>query len=208
MFATDWFQNRINMAKGEISKEHIIASSVAVFNTKGYVGTSMSDIIAKTGFQKGGIYRHFASKEQLAAEAFQYAYNQMKIAYSGTYDTTDAPDVKLTKFLIRMKAFMLKPPVKGGCPILNLSTEVDDTNDLLRELVKAAALDWETKMVQIYKEGKSQKIFKKSMDPVKEARYLICSTEGAIMLSKLHRDPNFGFTVADVLLERIKELKK
>ncbi len=196
------------MSKGILSRQHIITSSVAVFNTKGYEGTSMSDLIEKTGFQKGGIYRHFESKEQLAAEVFNYAYAQMKKAYSGTYDGTDAPDVKLIKFLTRMKEFMIKPPVKGGCPILNLSTEVDDTNDLLRKLVKAAAIEWEIMMIKIFEEGRQMKIFNKKVDAIKEARFLMSSIEGAIMLSKLHRDASYGYTIADILMERIAQLKK
>jgi TetR/AcrR family transcriptional regulator, transcriptional repressor for nem operon len=201
-------KSKFKMSKGILSREHIIASSVAVFNTKGYEGTSMSDLIEKTGFQKGGIYRHFESKEQLAAEAFQYAYAQMKKAYSGTYDSADAPEVKLIKFLTRMKEFMIKPPVKGGCPILNLSTEVDDTNDLLRKLVKTAATEWETMMVKIFEEGKQMKKFHKKIDAVMEARFLISSIEGAIMLSKLHRDPSYGYAIADLLIERVGHLKK
>jgi len=30
-----------------------------------------------TGLEKGGIYRHFASKQQLASEAFDYAWNRL-----------------------------------------------------------------------------------------------------------------------------------
>jgi len=45
-----------------------------VFNTKGYAATSLSDLMEATGLQKGGLYRHFDSKEELAQEAFDYAW--------------------------------------------------------------------------------------------------------------------------------------
>ncbi len=196
------------MSKGELSKEFIIAESVKVFNTQGYVGTSLQDIMDKTGFTKGGIYRHFSSKEELAAAAFSAAYSQMKQAYAGTFEREDPADVKLEKFLSRMKTFMLQPPVKGGCPILNSSTEVDDTNEVLRTLVKAAANDWEHIMTRIFEEGKKSGVFDDAISPVKEARFIIASIEGAIMLCKLHRDIEYGLCAADMLLERIRYITK
>ena len=37
-------------------------------------GASLADIMRETGLEKGGIYNHFSSKEQLALESFDYAY--------------------------------------------------------------------------------------------------------------------------------------
>jgi len=33
----------------------------------------MNDLVRETGLEKGGIYNHFGSKEELALEAFDYA---------------------------------------------------------------------------------------------------------------------------------------
>ena len=44
-----------------------------MFNRQGYVGASMRDLVDATGLEKGGIYNHFGSKEQLALEAYDYA---------------------------------------------------------------------------------------------------------------------------------------
>ena len=47
-----------------------------LFNQKGYAGTSLSDLMDATGLQKGGIYRHFSGKEELATEAFDYSWQK------------------------------------------------------------------------------------------------------------------------------------
>jgi TetR/AcrR family transcriptional regulator, transcriptional repressor for nem operon len=200
--------NGRKMAKGELSKEFIVEKSVGIFNTKGYTGTSMQDVIDKTGFTKGGIYRHFTNKEELAAAAFSLAYKQMKKAYAGTFDITDTADVKLIKFLTRMKTFMIQPPVKGGCPILNSSTEVDDTNEPLRKIVQAAAADWEKIMIAIFEQGRQEKTFAKNLNAAKEARFMMAAIEGCIMFCKLHRDIEYGLYTADILIDRIKQLKQ
>jgi len=61
------------MKKGERTRRRIVESAAGFFNTKGYFGSSMNDLVRETGLEKGGIYNHFGSKEELALEAFDYA---------------------------------------------------------------------------------------------------------------------------------------
>ena len=52
--------------KGERTRRRIVESAAAVFNTRGYFGSSMSDLVRETGLEKGGIYNHFGSKLELS----------------------------------------------------------------------------------------------------------------------------------------------
>ncbi|MHC5720487.1 MAG: TetR family transcriptional regulator, partial [Nostoc sp.] len=54
------------MSKGEETKSRILYQAAELFNQQGYAGSSMSDIMRVTGLQKGGIYNHFQSKDDLA----------------------------------------------------------------------------------------------------------------------------------------------
>src|ERR1700720_2588708 len=65
-----------DMRKGEQTRQEIIRKAAPIFNQKGYDGAALSDLMRATGLQKGGIYRHFGSKEELAAEAFDYAWGE------------------------------------------------------------------------------------------------------------------------------------
>jgi TetR/AcrR family transcriptional repressor of nem operon len=49
--------------KGERTRARIVATAAPLFNQRGYVGASMADLMAATGLEKGGIYRHFESKD-------------------------------------------------------------------------------------------------------------------------------------------------
>src|SRR5258707_15328517 len=64
------------MSKGELTRDRILAQAAPIFNQRGFAGCSMQDLMDATGLEKGGIYRHFQSKEELAAEAFKYALRQ------------------------------------------------------------------------------------------------------------------------------------
>jgi TetR/AcrR family transcriptional repressor of nem operon len=56
--------------KGEQTRQDIIRKAAPIFNQKGYDGAALSDLMRATGLEKGGIYRHFESKEELAGDAF------------------------------------------------------------------------------------------------------------------------------------------
>ena len=48
-----------------ILKEKIIQESLRQFSTKGYMSTSINDLLEAVGTSKGGLYNHFKSKEDL-----------------------------------------------------------------------------------------------------------------------------------------------
>ena len=62
------------MTKGEQTRRKIVEAAAPIFNQRGYEGSSLNDLMEATGLKKGGIYRHFTSKEELAAEAFDYTW--------------------------------------------------------------------------------------------------------------------------------------
>lgn len=45
------------------TREHILATALAVFATQGYAETSMEDICRVSGCSKGGLYHHFSTKD-------------------------------------------------------------------------------------------------------------------------------------------------
>src|SRR5260370_11898593 len=57
---------RRGLRKGEQTRREI--------NPQGGAGAALSDLMKATGLEKGGIYRHFDSKQQLAVEAFELAW--------------------------------------------------------------------------------------------------------------------------------------
>ena len=81
------------MRKGERTKQEIIRKAAPIFNEKGYDGAALSDLMRATGLEKGGIYRHFDSKEQLAAEAFDYAWKvALDTRFEGTQEISNTVD--------------------------------------------------------------------------------------------------------------------
>lgn len=56
------------MRKGDETKQEILRAAEQLFCQKGYEATSMQEIVQLAGVSKGGIYHHFASKEEIVQQ--------------------------------------------------------------------------------------------------------------------------------------------
>jgi TetR/AcrR family transcriptional repressor of nem operon len=176
------------MSKGEETRERILASSAQLFNRQGYFGASLADIMRETGLEKGGIYNHFSSKEQLALESFDYAYGlvqqRVREALAGKLNAIE----RLLAIVSVFQSEAEDPPVAGGCPILNTAIEADDANEVLRDRARSAMDDWRTTIHRIVNKGIERQQIRPGIDADEVASILIATLEGAIMLSSLYKD--------------------
>lgn len=172
------------MNKGDLTKERIIAAAAPVFNRSGFVGTSLSDLMEATGLQKGGIYRHFKSKEDLAVAAFDHAWRIARKNRWLDVDTTASAIGRLQKFIanfVEKRAGL----VPGGCPVLNTAVDADDGNPVLRDHVRKAIRQWTRRIQGVVASGIQAREIRQDIDPRAVAAVIIASLEGATMLTRL-----------------------
>jgi TetR/AcrR family transcriptional repressor of nem operon len=176
------------MSKGQQTREMILARTAPLFNQHGYFGSSLSDIMDATGLEKGGIYNHFRSKEQLALEAFDYAFTQVqrRIQFMLT-DKRHAVE-RLLAMLSAFSEIVEDPPVAGGCPILNTAIESDDAHPVLRERARIGMDALRGTIQRIVTKGIERHELRPELDPDTIASILISTLEGAVMMSKLYQD--------------------
>jgi TetR/AcrR family transcriptional regulator, transcriptional repressor for nem operon len=175
------------MTKGEQTRRKIVEAAAPIFNQRGYEGTSLNDLMQATGLQKGGIYRHFASKEELAAEAFDYTWGVAQKAR--LHVDEKASGVEKLKQLIA-NFIDHRSPVAGGCPVLNTAVDADDGNPVLRARVAKALRSWSGRLQHIVKEAQEHGEIREDVDPKTVATLIVASLEGALMVSRLQRNDN------------------
>ena len=177
------------MRKGERTRRAIIERSAPVFNTKGYYGTSMSDLVRETGLEKGGIYGHFSGKEELAVASFEYATGVMRERFQVALADKEGALERLFGVIDVLGGMTEDPPVRGGCPILNTAIESDDTNPILKHRAQEAMAGWLRLIGSIVKEGIRSGELSPEANPRQIASVVVAILEGALMLSKLCDDP-------------------
>jgi TetR/AcrR family transcriptional regulator, transcriptional repressor for nem operon len=177
---------RVDMRKGEQTRQEIIRKAAPIFNQKGYDGAALSDLMRATGLEKGGIYRHFESKQQLAAEAFDYAWNiAMDTRFEGTNEITNAVD--RLKQIVRNFRDRRAGLVPGGCPLLNTAIDSDDGNPQLRAKARRALGWWLDRLQSVAEQGQQRGEVRFDVDCAKLATLIVSTLEGSLMVSRLRR---------------------
>jgi TetR/AcrR family transcriptional regulator, transcriptional repressor for nem operon len=173
------------MRNPEATKETILKKSGVLFNTHGYKSTSISHITDATGFTKGAIYKHFASKNELERETLAFLSNILFVKMREIISAEDNAVDKLRAIFRFFESYISNPPLKGGCPLLNAAIEADDAHPALRkEAIKTLAI-LKKSLVVILENGITHKQLKPAIDPVFFSTLIIATLEGGIMMSKL-----------------------
>jgi TetR/AcrR family transcriptional repressor of nem operon len=173
--------------KGERTRQAIIRKAAPIFNQKGYDGAALSDLMRATGLKKGGIYRHFDSKQELAGEAFDHAW---KLAIDARFEgTQEIPNtVDRLKQIIRNYRARRTSVVPGGCPLLNTAVDSDDGNPRLRAKARQALSSWLNRLQAIAEEGKRRGEVRSDVDSAKLAMLIVSTLEGSVMIRRLQKN--------------------
>jgi TetR/AcrR family transcriptional regulator, transcriptional repressor for nem operon len=194
------------MKKGERTRRRILERSAPVFNTKGYFGASMNDLVLASGLEKGGLYNHFQSKEQLALEAFDYAVEVMGGRFREALRGKDSALERLFAIVDVLGALAEDPPVPGGCPVLNTAVESDGAHPALKERAAEAMGGWLRLVGREVKEGVKRGELSPATDPRAVASVVVSTLEGAVMLSRLEDDPAHMRRAVEHLKEHLRSL--
>ena len=174
------------MRKGEQTRREIIRKAAPIFNQRGYDGAALSDLMKATGLEKGGIYRHFDSKQQLASEAFDYAWKlALETRLEGTEQITNSVD--RLKQIVRNFRDRSAGLVPGGCPLLNTAIDSDDGNPQLREKARRALGGWLERLGSIIEEGQQRGEIREDLECGELATLIVSTLEGSLMVTRLQR---------------------
>lgn len=174
------------MRKGEQTRQSIIRKSAPIFNRRGYDGTAMSDLMRVTGLEKGGIYRHFKSKQQLAAAAFDHSW---KIAMDARFEGVQKIPNTVDRLIQIVRNFRERRAglVPGGCPLLNTAIESDDGNPKLRANARRALGWWLDRLQSIAEKGRRRGEIRADVESRELATLIVSTLEGSLMVSRLQR---------------------
>jgi len=179
------FAGAFEMRKGEQTRQDIIRKAAPIFNQRGYDGAALSDLMKATGLEKGGIYRHFENKQQLAAEAFDYAWRETVEARTHDLDSISNSVDRLKQWIANFVE--RRGAIPGGCPLLNTAVDTDDGNSVLRERARKALHGWRDSLVAVIRAGIKAREIRPRIDAKSLATLIISSLEGAIMVCRLER---------------------
>jgi TetR/AcrR family transcriptional regulator, transcriptional repressor for nem operon len=194
------------MSKADKTKELIIERTAEIFNTKGYIGTSLNDMTSITGLTKGSIYGNFKNKDEVAIEAFKYNLQIMNQLFSTEMAKKNTYREKLLVYTEVLSNFSEKSLPRGGCPILNTAIESDDTHPKLKYYAKKAFIGWKDVIVNMLNAGIETGEFKAAINTEQVSITILATLEGAIMIRKLTDNQEYIKLAMQSLQDYINQL--
>ncbi|MEI3788426.1 MULTISPECIES: TetR/AcrR family transcriptional regulator [unclassified Chryseobacterium] len=197
------------MSKAEKTKQFIIEKTASLFNTKGYLSTSLSDITEATGLTKGSIYGNFDNKDQVALEVYKYNSSLLSKSMARSLGEEFPTMIdKLNAFVSFYRKNWKAVFENGGCPLMNAATEADDTFPSLKKQVTQSFEGWIKKITAVIIEGQKAGEIQPDIDADAYGSLFIMLIEGGILLSKTTEDEKYLNLALDRILFMIdKEVK-
>jgi len=197
-----------SLSKAERTRRFIIEKTAPVFNTKGYAGTSLGDLTQATGLTKGSIYGNFENKDEVALAAFDYNFEKITLYMKHRILSKENAIERLLAYPIVYRDFLKIPFLQPGCPILNTSTEADDTHPQLREKAVEALAFWKRSVENQVKRGIERKEIKADINPSQFAVILCSLIEGAVMQAKVTGKSGDLRTAMNFLEKMIRDMAR
>jgi len=191
------------MSKGTQTRERIIAKAATLFNQKGFDGCSMQDIGAATGLEKGTLYGHFHSKEELSLAAFDHAWGE---TVRDRLEGVEALPGVIDRLLLHVRNFTTHTPLPGGCPLMNTIIDADDGNQALLGKANQALVGWRAYLQRELREGQKRGELKAEFDPDSVTAVLMSLLEGAMALERIDAAGRYLEKAAEHMAITLKQL--
>ncbi len=147
-------------------KENIVTESLKLFSLKGFLTTSIHDILEAANTSKGGLYNHFESKEDLFYAVLNEARRIWRKATLAELDQVEKPVEKVKKLLKNYRDRYLtdKTTFPGGCIFVTLSVELDDQKPALSRELNKGFIGLKAMIKKFLDQAKKSKELRKNVD--------------------------------------------
>ncbi|MCP4665078.1 MAG: TetR/AcrR family transcriptional regulator [Deltaproteobacteria bacterium] len=170
-------------------KETIIHKSLRLFSLKGFLSTSLQDILEAAHTSKGGFYNHFGSKEELFLAVLSEAQRIWRERNLTGLDEIDSPVDKIKKLLENYRDRYLKDAENfpGGCVFVTLSVELDDQRPHLSKEINKGFTGFRNMLKGLLDQGKASGELHPEVDTGALAEMIFAGMLGASVLYGTHK---------------------
>lgn len=195
--------------KGARTRHAIIEAVTHLFNRKGYAASSIRDICEAGGIQKGGLYNHFSSKNDIILASFDWAKQQLGAALDECM--RQAAEATAPQQLVHLAEsfcalYENDTYFPAGCPVLNTGIEAKGDMDILREPARDAMAKFRGRIITIGERGIDSSELPADLDLEHLADVFTALLEGAMFLSVLNDDTRYLHNAVDHLRAHIASL--
>ena len=191
-------------------KEKIVHESLRLFSLKGFLSTSIHDILEAAGTSKGGFYNHFSSKEDLFFQVLDEARRIWREKNLAGLDEIENPAKKMTVLLNNYKDRYLKDAENfpGGCVFVTLSAELNNQRPHLSTEIEKGFSGLKHLIQRLLEQGKQTGDIAKKVNTDAATEVLFNGMLGASLSYGLNKSKDSLDRSITSLIEYFEQLEK
>ena len=183
------------------TRAHILDAASQLVHLRGFNNTSVEDILKESGIGKGNLYYHFKSKEELGFAILDRSLERLSAdIIEKSFDPGKDPWLCIHDFLGSLVDRARQQVGSGGCILGNLAVEMSDIHEGFRQRLTKAFDGLRSRIENSLNQAQTQGTLRSDADVPRLAHFIVAGFEGALMMGKLHKDP-------DVVAGVIEEIK-
>ena len=180
-------QTAPNPTQAAPTRERIIAEAMRLFWEKGYLSTSIADILQAADANSGSLYHAFPSKQDLLLAVLEtYRTGIHPMLLDPVWEQVEDPIERVFALLSKYRELLEQTDCFYGCPIGSLALELHEPDPPVREALAANFSAWTDAIEECLAEASSR--LPHDLDRKGLAAFVLTTMEGGVMLARTHRD--------------------
>lgn len=189
----------------KLNKEHVVETAAKLFFEKGFVYTSMDEIVRISNVSKSNVYYHFSNKDELLVAVIDFwidTYQKdLEVALS---QISLSVEERTLLFLDSLSSGVEKRDYQGGCPFITLAIQAPNDATIIKEKIAQFFSSLTFVCERLIQEGIEKKEFNPNINQTEIAQLFITNLEGALFLAEVKKDNRIITTTAKQLFKLLK----
>lgn len=165
-------------------RDQVVHQVTDLFWKKGYLGTSISDVVEATSLKPGSIYNSFDSKQKLLLEALESYSSNSFARVQQCLQSDEGLMPALEKMVSELIELAQNDPDAKGCLMLNIWLEMAAHDDVITRYVQGVFERLEEELRGALERAKSSGELRAEADPEMLAKYIMMTTWGIRVMSR------------------------
>jgi len=186
------------------NREKLLTEGLRLVHARGFGASSVRDIVHAAGVPQGSFTNHFTSKEAFGLEVLERYHVATSAAVARTLRNDELPPLeRLRTWLDAQIEYLRSDEMRKGCLYGNLSAEASEESEAIRTRVVAAFAEIEASIAYCLRAAVAAGELSKDTNIDEIAGFIISSQQGAILLSKVTRQPHPLERFIELLFDRV-----
>jgi TetR/AcrR family transcriptional repressor of nem operon len=192
-------------AKGQATRERIVAAAADLMFRRGIAGTSTDDVQAAAGVSASQLYHYFADKRALVGAVIGWQTEAVVGGQEPFFAQLDSVEA-LRQWRDLVIALQVERACAGGCPLSSLAGELAEVDAAAREGLRTAYARWAAGLAGGLHRMRDRGDLPAAADPDRLGVALLAALQGGLVLAQVDRSPEPLAAALDTVLDHIAGL--